>query len=311
MAKRGTPEHSKTLHLARLIKMPPYAALGLLEAIWHRVAKFNPTGALTAQDIEDCAYLLRFEGELGAVLVESRWLDVLNDGRFYVHDWHDHADDTTRKYLAANGLNFANGAPPFFKRREKNNSRETLEVCEKDSRKVPNESSLPMPMPMPMPMPKEENKLGDHRTESNSLEEQVAVKSLSASPDLTFGVSEQGESRPTPVGDIAVAVLNGARASPNGNGHEKGLGYVRSVVAVTGDAAFGRGRHKARILSIAASAHGRRALDDLIEHIAKDSQPKLAAARGNEVVASPAKLMSAELVKIEGALPALRSPPSG
>ncbi len=111
MAKRGTLEHPKTKRLARELQMPVWAALGLLEAIWHWVSRYAPTGVLTAEDIADLCDTIRFDGNLAESLTKSGWLDVVADG-WYIHDWHDHADDTTKKTLQKRGESFANGAPP-------------------------------------------------------------------------------------------------------------------------------------------------------------------------------------------------------
>lgn len=105
MAKRGTHEHPKTRRLARLLKQPPYAALGLLEAIWHWVGRYAPTGFLTPENVEDLQEYTRFKGNLEKVLVETGWLDVVQNG-FFIHDWHDHADDNVKKNLKNQGKQF-------------------------------------------------------------------------------------------------------------------------------------------------------------------------------------------------------------
>lgn len=114
MAKSGTFEHPKTKRLARFLKQPNYAALGLLEAFWHWIGRYAPTGQLDALALEDCADTLRFDdgGEaLSEALLQSGWLDALEDGTYYVHDWHDHATDAVKKDLQRTGRKFANGAP--------------------------------------------------------------------------------------------------------------------------------------------------------------------------------------------------------
>ena len=42
--KRGTVGHPKLKLLARLLKLPPYAAVGLLESLWHLTAEQHPRG---------------------------------------------------------------------------------------------------------------------------------------------------------------------------------------------------------------------------------------------------------------------------
>ena len=111
MAKRGTPAHPKTLRLARSLKMPRWAALGLLESTWHWVGRYRPTGVLSPEDLDDCREEVHFDGDLAAVLHSCGWLDELEDGNWYVHDWHMHADDATKQALTKAGLEFGNGSP--------------------------------------------------------------------------------------------------------------------------------------------------------------------------------------------------------
>lgn len=105
MAKVGTLTHPKTKRLARKMKMPPFAALGLLEALWQWVGRYAPTGFLTIEDLEMLEEEFRFRGNLAAILVETGWLDEEKKG-FYIHDWHQHAGDLAKKNLKASGKNF-------------------------------------------------------------------------------------------------------------------------------------------------------------------------------------------------------------
>jgi hypothetical protein len=111
VAKRGTLEHPKTKRLARAIGAPPWAALGLLEAFWHWVGRYRPQGFLTAEDFLDCMDTIRYDGDLSAVLTAAGFLEEAPGG-WYVHDWHDHADDTVKKTLQKRGEAFASGRPP-------------------------------------------------------------------------------------------------------------------------------------------------------------------------------------------------------
>lgn len=140
MAKSGTFEHPKTKRLARLLKAPNYAALGLLEAFWHWVGRYAPTGQIDTDAMEDCADTLRFDegGEvLAEILTGSGWLDALEDGTYYVHDWHDHATDAVKKDLQRTGRKFANGAPV-----RKTKTTETQEEPRQDPHKDTKEQTL-------------------------------------------------------------------------------------------------------------------------------------------------------------------------
>ena len=71
MAKRGTLDHPKTLDLAcRLEIMPPWA-LGLLEATWHWVAKYAPTGDVTNVKPALLASSIRYAGDPGAMVATA------------------------------------------------------------------------------------------------------------------------------------------------------------------------------------------------------------------------------------------------
>ena len=157
MAKRGTLEHPKTKRLARAMKAPAYSALGLLEAIWQWVGRYTPTGFLTAEELEDCADTIRFDeggDALGAMLHACGLLDQM-EGGWYIHDWHDHADDSVKKVLAKRGETFANGSE-LRKQVQKptggNDSRTDREQDASDTRQ-------PKPKPKPKPKPELDSSL--------------------------------------------------------------------------------------------------------------------------------------------------------
>lgn len=129
LAKRGTLDHPKNKRLARLLGVEPWASLGLLEAVWHWVGRYAPCGFVTAEELADCADSAHFRDDLAQVLVPTGWLDRV-DGGFYVHDWHDHADDTVKKTLAKRGETFHSGAPV----RHSRTSREPIADYERTTR---------------------------------------------------------------------------------------------------------------------------------------------------------------------------------
>lgn len=106
MAKVGTLTHPKTKRLARRLKLPPFAAMGLLEAVWQWVARYKPTGFVTAEDLEMLGQELDLKRtKLADILLETGWLDEDNEG-FYIHDWHEHATDLAKKNLRRAGKKF-------------------------------------------------------------------------------------------------------------------------------------------------------------------------------------------------------------
>jgi len=150
MAKRGTLEHPKTKRLARAMKAPAYSALGLLEAIWQWVGRYTPTGFLTAEELEDCADTIRFDegGEiLGSMLHACGLLDEM-EGGWYIHDWHDHADDSVKKVLAKRGERFANGSELRKQVQHAPQEEDAGTVREQDA----NDTRQPKPKPKPKPV---------------------------------------------------------------------------------------------------------------------------------------------------------------
>lgn len=120
MAKRGTLEHPKNRRLARALGTIPGVTLGLIESLWHYVAQWHSHGRLTRLDLEEA--LDRSGGWLAMFKVEQlieamthpdyRWLDLLGDGSYYVHDWHEHCEDAVHAKLYRRLELFGNGSRP-------------------------------------------------------------------------------------------------------------------------------------------------------------------------------------------------------
>lgn len=125
MAKRGTLEHPKNRRLARLLDSVPGVTYGLLCVLWDRATEYYKDGAVTRLDIEDaldaCGFLSMWSVDqvIEALTNEAQgciWLDRLEDGRFYIHDWHDHCEDSVHISLARSVKHFANGVRPSMTR---------------------------------------------------------------------------------------------------------------------------------------------------------------------------------------------------
>ncbi len=113
--KRGTPDHPKTLMLAHELSIPKYAAVGLLESLWHWTAQYAPggdVGRFADHFIGAAVGWERDASELVTALVKARWLDEHPEHRLVVHHWRDHADDGVHMKLARAGERFADGQPP-------------------------------------------------------------------------------------------------------------------------------------------------------------------------------------------------------
>lgn len=130
--KRGTPEHPKISEFAALLKLPRYAAIGILECLWHFTAEYAPQGDIGKHSDKAIAEACYWHGEPGRfvkALVAARLLVESDDHRLLVWDWHDHADDYTRKKLQRKHLAFL-----------------TVQTS-------PDKNRLPLPVPMPKPEP--------------------------------------------------------------------------------------------------------------------------------------------------------------
>jgi hypothetical protein len=107
--KRGTPEHPKTVRLAKLLHIQRWGAVGILESLWHFTSRFaiqGDIGAWTDQEIAEAIGWTGDPGRLITALVEAGWLDRNQAYRLVVHDWHDHAQESVRKTLRNRSLLF-------------------------------------------------------------------------------------------------------------------------------------------------------------------------------------------------------------
>ncbi len=113
--KREAFGHAKFRLVARDLKLPVFAAYGLMETIWNTASLRFPRGDIGRLSNEEIAAEIEgYEGdadELVDVLVARRLLDRDERHRLIVHDWPQHADDTVHWKLARAGQTFADGTP--------------------------------------------------------------------------------------------------------------------------------------------------------------------------------------------------------
>ena len=91
--KREAIGSTKMKRLGRLLEIPQYQVVGILESLWHTTAKEAPQGNIGKLSNEDIALGIEWMGDpqaLISALVQSRWLDEQDDARLVVHDWHLH-----------------------------------------------------------------------------------------------------------------------------------------------------------------------------------------------------------------------------
>lgn len=116
MAKRGTLNHRRTRRLARALGLPQYAAMGLMEAVWHVTAERTPRGDVGHMSDEDLAEEVLWErdpAELVAALLAAGVLETHPEYRLAVHGWSEHADNAIRHKLARAHQTFWDGRPPY------------------------------------------------------------------------------------------------------------------------------------------------------------------------------------------------------
>ena len=166
--KRGAPTHDKMKDLAdaicERINGPDdevlssgqclIMAVGTMERLWHFVAgqenirngdlsQLKRPGVSIARAT---GWPRRDEEWLLETLQDCGWID---HDTLYVHDWHDHADNTTQMYLMRKGQTFANGLPPFWKRSGQTAAEGELQQCGDnvvtESQQSPNNVSTELP----------------------------------------------------------------------------------------------------------------------------------------------------------------------
>jgi hypothetical protein len=107
MALRAVPETTKFANLSRILKMPKYKIMGILETLWHFAGKNSPQGNIGKYSNEEIAAWIGWEGEpeeLINALGRSKWIDRDKTHRLLVHDWADHADNATKMALGRKKL---------------------------------------------------------------------------------------------------------------------------------------------------------------------------------------------------------------
>lgn len=143
--KRGCPSHPKTLDLAERLGITRYAAVGLLELLFHFGAQYAPQGDIGKFTNKRIAAGLFWGGspeKLIGSLELSGWLDKHTTARLVIHDWSSHLDRTTSQRLTRLG-----------KKPIDSNDEDTGNLCTQSETHGFNNESLPEPEPIPEPEP--------------------------------------------------------------------------------------------------------------------------------------------------------------
>lgn len=98
--KVGTHNHVKMKRLKRLLGVPLYRAVGILECLWLLCTECCDEGDIGKFSDEEIADYLEWDGcvsQLVPALSASGWIDADVSHRLVVHDWLDHCPDFIRE----------------------------------------------------------------------------------------------------------------------------------------------------------------------------------------------------------------------
>ena len=143
--KRGGPNHPKTFALAEALGIRRFAAVGLLEMLFHVAAQYAPEGDIGRYSDKRIAGALAWEGnsqKLLSALVATGWVDTHPGVGWVVHGWSEHADKAVRLRLHRLGKNMI-----------ESNHEDTAKVMPKRSHDGSIMGALPVPEPVPVPEP--------------------------------------------------------------------------------------------------------------------------------------------------------------
>lgn len=113
--KRGTDSLAKFLFLQKELKLPKYAAVGLLQTLWDFTILNTPEGNIGKFTNEEIALALGYDEDPDALieaLVKRHWLDPDPVHRLVIHHWPDHCEDRVHERLAKERRFFADGSIP-------------------------------------------------------------------------------------------------------------------------------------------------------------------------------------------------------
>lgn len=117
--KRSGFDHPKIGRLSKLLEVPRYVAVGIVESLWHLTAKHAPAGDVGKWSDDEIAESMGWSDEplkLVEALVAARLLDRSEAHRLVVHDWDEHCEDAIHMFLARRVEFFVNGRAPKMAR---------------------------------------------------------------------------------------------------------------------------------------------------------------------------------------------------
>lgn len=124
--KAGTHNHMKTKRLKRLLGIPLYQAVGILESLWLLCTDCCDEGNIGKFTDEEIADYLEWDGdasELVRALSDSGWTDSDKDRRLVIHDWIDHCPEYIRDRIRKRQARSDKASKPHDEEIDPNNQR--------------------------------------------------------------------------------------------------------------------------------------------------------------------------------------------
>lgn len=108
--------HPKVQMLADALHINHSWALGIKEHLQHFAARSTPTGDVgkwgDTTIATECKWPPRDAKRLIRALLDTRIIERIPKAHYYLHDWHEHCEQSVHMFLARHGLCFANGELP-------------------------------------------------------------------------------------------------------------------------------------------------------------------------------------------------------
>jgi len=278
------------------LDLPKWGAPGLLETLWHWAAEYCPEGDIGRYSAQTIARAIGWDeaeaDRLIEALVDTGWVDELPGEepteepvrtacarrahvvrRLVIHDWSTHAEDYVHLRLARSGRVFADGTMPKLTR---------LNATER--RKI-------------------KRTYADSKSVRTACAQRAHVK-RTACAEMRPALALASYSIDQP-NDLSDHLISGDRPSSESPESPDIVGcqstMIRSLasrmVEATGDASFER-PGTLRVIAEIVAGGGADELDAELDHVAKDQDPALAAARGTAVVQDPTRYMQSALGRL-------------
>ena len=143
--KRGGPNHPKTFALAEALGIRRFAAVGLLEMLFHFAAQYAPEGDIGRYSDKRIAAAVDWQASparLIEALAATGWIDTHPGVGWVVHGWSEHADRSVLQRLSRLG-----------KKTIQSNHTDTGKVMPQCANLRIKKVHQPVPVPVPVPVP--------------------------------------------------------------------------------------------------------------------------------------------------------------